>query len=162
MEYYLAVDIGASSGRHILGSYQNGKLVLEEIHRFENNIRVIDEHLSWDVDYLFHEIIAGMKKCKELDKIPLSMAIDTWAVDYIFLDRHGKRIGNAISYRDHRTDNIDQEVYKIVSAEELYERTGIQKQLFNTLYQLMAVKKYTPEILTQVSSMLMIPDYFSY
>ena len=65
MEYYLAVDIGASSGRHILGSYQNGKLVLEEIHRFENNIRVIDEHLSWDVDYLFHEIIAGMKKCKE-------------------------------------------------------------------------------------------------
>lgn len=68
------------------------------------------------------------------------MAIDTWAVDYIFLDRHGKRIGNAISYRDHRTDNIDQEVYKIVSAEELYERTGIQKQLFNTLYQLMAVK----------------------
>ena len=162
MKYYLAVDIGASSGRHILGSYQNGKLVLEEIHRFENNIRVIDEHLSWDVDYLFHEIIVGMKKCKELDKIPLSMAIDTWAVDYIFLDRHGKRIGNAISYRDHRTDNIDQEVYKIVSAEELYERTGIQKQLFNTLYQLMAVKKYTPEILTQVSSMLMIPDYFSY
>ena len=70
---------------------------MEEIHRFENNIRVIDEHLSWDVDYLFHEIIAGMKKCKELDKIPLSMAIDTWAVDYIFLDRHGKRIGNAIS-----------------------------------------------------------------
>lgn len=64
MEYYLAVDIGASSGRHILGSYQNGKLVLEEIHRFENNIRVIDEHLSWDVDYLFHEIIAGMKNAK--------------------------------------------------------------------------------------------------
>ena len=58
----MAVDIGASSGRHILGSYQNGKLVLEEIHRFENNIRVIDEHLSWDVDYLFHEIIAGMIK----------------------------------------------------------------------------------------------------
>ena len=162
MEYYLAVDIGASSGRHILGSIQDGKITLEEIYRFENNVTMINEELAWDVDYLFHEIIEGMKKCKSLNKIPLSMAIDTWAVDYVFIDKQGNRLGNAVSYRDHRTDTIDQEVYKIISLEDLYQRTGIQKQLFNTIYQLMAVKKETPEVLENVDSMLLIPDYFNY
>lgn len=162
MEYYLAIDIGASSGRHILGSYQDGKIVLEEIYRFENNVKMINDQLCWDVDYLFNEIIMGMKKCKTLDKVPVSMAIDTWAVDYVLIDKQGKRIGNAISYRDHRTDTIDKEVYKIISLDELYQRTGIQKQLFNTIYQLMAVKKDTPEILEKADSMLMIPDYFNY
>lgn len=162
MEYYLAIDIGASSGRHILGCYQDGKIILEEIYRFENNVTMIDEQLCWDVDYLFHEIIEGMKICKTLNKIPTSMAIDTWAVDYVFLDKQGNRIGNAVSYRDQRTDQIDQEVYKIISQEKLYQRTGIQKQLFNTIYQLMSVKKETPEILKKADSMLMIPDYFNY
>ena len=82
-KYYLAVDIGASSGRHILGHMENGKIELEEIYRFENGMDHKDGKLLWDVNRLFGEIVAGMKKCKELGKIPVSMAIDTWAVDYV-------------------------------------------------------------------------------
>lgn len=85
-KYYLAVDIGASSGRHILGRLENGKIELEEIYRFENGMDHKDGKLLWDVNRLFGEIVAGMKKCKELGKLPVSMAIDTWAVDYVLLD----------------------------------------------------------------------------
>ena len=84
-KYYLAVDIGASSGRHILGHMENGKIELEEIYRFENGMDHKDGKLLWDVNRLFGEILNGMKKCKELGKLPVSMAIDTWAVDYVCL-----------------------------------------------------------------------------
>ena len=103
-KYYLAVDIGASSGRHILGRLENGKIELEEIYRFENGMDHKDGKLLWDVNRLFGEIVAGMKKCKELGKIPVSMAIDTWAVDYVLLDEKDQILGDTYGYRDHRTD----------------------------------------------------------
>lgn len=160
--YYLAVDIGASSGRHILGSLEHGKLVLEEVYRFPNGMKDMDGELCWDVEQLFAEILNGMKKCKEAGKIPVSMGIDTWAVDYVLLDKESHRIGNVVGYRDSRTNGMDKAVYERIPETSLYERTGIQKQIFNTIYQLMAVQKKHPEYLEQAESMLMIPDYFHY
>mgnify|MGYP002086959769 CR=1 FL=1 len=85
--YYLAVDIGASSGRHILGHMENGKMILEEIYRFENGMVKKDGELCWEFDRLFTEIVNGLKKCKEIGKIPVSMGVDTWGVDFVLLDK---------------------------------------------------------------------------
>lgn len=158
----MAVDIGASSGRHILGHLENGKIELEEIYRFENGMDHKDGKLLWNVERLFGEILNGMKKCKELGKLPVSMAIDTWAVDYVLLDEKDQILGDTYGYRDHRTDGMDAEVAKILPETELYARTGIQKQIFNTIYQLMAVEKKTPEIMKQAKTLLMLPDYFGF
>ena len=161
-DYYLAVDIGASSGRHILACIQNGKICMEEVHRFENGMKKKNGKLLWDTKKLFEEIVAGMKKCGELGKIPVSMSIDTWGVDYVILDENDEILGETIGYRDNRTNGMDQEVYKIISEWELYKRTGIQKQMFNSIFQLMAVKKQTPELLEKANTFLMLPDYFQF
>lgn len=161
-QYYLAVDIGASSGRHILGSVQDGKFMLEEIYRFSNGMKRMDGHLCWDVKELFSHIKEGMKRCKSEGKIPISMGIDTWAVDFVLLDGENQVLGQAVGYRDGRTEGMDDKVYETISPEALYERTGIQKQIFNTIYQLMAVKEQNPRQLQEAESMLMIPDYFHY
>ena len=162
MKYYLAVDIGASSGRLILGHREEGKMILEEVHRFGNGMEMQNGHLTWDVDQLFAEIITGMKKCAELGKFPESIGVDTWAVDFVLLDAQDQRIGDAVGYRDHRTQGMDQKVYEVIGEEKLYLRTGIQKQPFNTIYQLMAVKETHPEYLEQAKAILMIPDYFHF
>ena len=104
--YYLAIDIGASSGRHILGSIEDGKIVLEEIHRFENGMVEKDGHLCWDHERTFREILAGIKKCKEIGKIPVSMSVDTWGVDFAMLDANDKLLGDTVGYRDSRTQEI--------------------------------------------------------
>lgn len=161
-KYFLAIDIGASSGRHILGSVENGKIVLEEVYRFWNGMDNIDGTLCWDVERLFGEILAGMKKCKEIGKVPASVGIDTWGVDFVLLDKEDKIVGQTVGYRDHRTEGMDEEVYRIISEDDLYARTGIQKAIYNTIYQLMAVKKHHPEHLDKSAAMLMIPDYFHY
>ena len=160
--YYLAVDIGASSGRHILATMDNGRMAIEEIYRFDNGIDNNESGKIWNVDKLFANIVEGMKQCKRLGKIPASMSIDTWAVDYVLLDDNDKRIGNVYSYRDDRTDGMDSEVYKFISQSKLYERTGIQKQKFNTIYQLMADKITRPEQLNKAETFVMLPDYFQF
>lgn len=160
--YYLAVDIGASSGRHVLAHTEDGKMILEEIHRFPNGMTDCNGEKVWDVDQLFGEILTGMKKCKELGKIPYSVGIDTWAVDFVLLDHKGRRLGNAVGYRDNRTQGMDEKVYVKIPEKELYGRTGIQKQIFNTIYQLMALKCREPELLVQADKLLLIPDYFHY
>lgn len=162
MKYYLAVDIGASSGRLILGHREDGRMILEEIHRFGNGMVRKQGHLVWDVDQLFAEIITGMKKCAELGKIPESIGVDTWAADFVLLDAKDQRLGDAVGYRDHRTQGMDQSVYEVIDEEELYLRTGIQKQPFNTIYQLMAVKEQIPELMEQADALLMIPDYLHF
>ena len=160
--YYLAVDIGASSGRHILGHMENGKMVLEEIYRFENGMVKKDGELCWEFDRLFKEVVNGLKKCKEIGKLPVSMGVDTWGVDFVLLDKDDNVLGNTVGYRDHRTEGMDEEVYKTISLKDLYARTGIQKAIFNTVYQLMAVKKKHPEYLEQAETLLHIPDYFHF
>ncbi len=161
-DYYLAIDIGASSGRHILGSLEDGRIEIEEIYRFSNGMDNDGGDLVWDLERLFTEIITGMKKCKDIGKIPRSVGIDTWGVDFVLLDKEDRLLGKAVGYRDHRTDGMDKEVYKVVDEEELYKRTGIQKAIYNTIFQLMAVKKRTPEYMDKAETMLMLPDYFHF
>ncbi|MCL2050424.1 MAG: rhamnulokinase [Lachnospiraceae bacterium] len=162
MSAYLAIDIGASSGRHILGSMSNGKLKLSEIHRFNNGFSEKNGNLCWDVEALFEEILTGLGKLKEMGEIPLSIGINTWGVDFVLLDKNGKMLGDAVAYRDSRTDGMDGLLSEILSEEELYSRTGIQKMAFNSIYQFLAIKKFTPELLTAADSFLMIPTYLSY
>ncbi len=161
-DFYLAIDIGASSGRHILSYIDNGKLQLEEIHRFENGVVQKNDHLCWEYDKLFSEILTGIKKCKEIGKIPKSMSIDTWAVDFVLLDNEDEIIGDTVAYRDDRTSNIDKKVYEYIDESILYEKTGIQKQLFNTIYQLMAIKENNSEDMDRAKTMLLVPDYFHF
>ncbi|MCI8282848.1 MAG: rhamnulokinase [Lachnospiraceae bacterium] len=160
--YYLAIDIGASSGRHILGHLKNGKMELEEIYRFENGLKEKNGHLCWNHDRLFQEILSGIKKCKELGKIPVSLGIDTWGVDFVLLDKEDRLLGDTVGYRDGRTKGMDQKVYEMISEEDLYARTGIQKAIFNTIYQLMAIKTEDPRQMEQAGAMLMTPDYFHF
>lgn len=160
--YYLAVDIGASSGRHMLAWMEDGRIELKEIYRFPNGMKEKNGTLCWDIKALFDEIKNGLRKCGELGKIPCFMGIDTWAVDYVLLDQNDRILGDTAGYRDSRTEGMDEKVYEIIPQSELYARTGIQKQIFNTIYQLMAVKQLHPEYLEQAQSMLMIPDYFHF
>jgi rhamnulokinase len=141
---------------------EDGKIVLEEVFRFENGMTEIDGHKCWDSELLFSHIKEGMKKCAELGKIPCYMGIDTWGVDYVLVDKEGKRIGNAVGYRDDRTTGIDREVYQIIPEKELYARTGIAKQVFNTIYQLVALKKENPEQLLAAETLLLSPDYYNF
>ena len=161
-KYYLAIDIGASSGRHILGSVENGKIVLEEVYRFPNGAVNKNGTKCWDFNSLFEHVVAGIAKCAEIGKKPELLGIDTWGVDFALLDKDGKMIGDTVCYRDSRTDGMDDEVYAIIPADELYERTGIQKQIFNTVYQLMALKKKAPEQLNSAEALLMMPDLLNY
>ncbi|MBQ8639570.1 MAG: rhamnulokinase [Lachnospiraceae bacterium] len=162
MKYYLAVDIGASSGRHILAHMEDGKMVLEEMYRFVNGNVVRDGHLCWEFDRLFTEIVNGIKACADAGKAPVSMGIDTWGVDFVLLDKDDHVLGDTIAYRDSRTNGMDEELSKLISPEELYSRTGIQKQLYNSIYQLLAIKKEHPEYLEQAESFLMTPEYFNF
>lgn len=159
-DYYLAVDIGASSGRHILGHAEDGRIVLEEVYRFDNDLVTRNGHLCWELERLFSEILRGMKRCAELGRIPAAMGIDTWGVDFVLLDEKGRVLGDAVAYRDSRTAGMDSTAAALISPEELYARTGIQKQIFNTIYQFLALKKERPELLAQAARMLMIPEYF--
>ena len=141
------------------GQFKDGTRFTDIVAYYE-----FDEQLrSW--------LFAGLSKIEtsirallgyELGKIPVSMGIDTWAVDFALLDKEDHLIGKTVGYRDGRTKGMDQEVYKVISQDELYERTGIQKQIFNTIYQLMAVKMKKPQELADAKTMLLIPDYFNF
>ena len=162
MDYYLSIDIGASSGRHIVSWIEDGKLRIKEIYRFENGMVKRDGHLCWDVSRLYREILEGMIRCRDSGYQPVSMGIDTWAVDYVLLDESDAILGESYAYRDSRTNGMDDKVYETISEEKLYERTGIQKQLFNTIYQLESVKCNSPELMDKAKCMLMLPDFFCF
>ena len=160
----LAVDIGASSGRHIVGTVQDGRIVLQEVYRFENGVQRKDGHLCWDIDTLAREVVNGLRAAHDAGFAPATIGIDTWAVDFVLLDEAGQRIGDAVAYRDERTEGIREALekeYGLTFAEH-YARTGIQYQPFNTVYQLMALKKEHPEQLAAAKTFLMVPDYLNY
>lgn len=161
IKYYLAIDIGASSGRHILGWLENGKIRIEEIYRFENGLIEKNGHLCWNIDRLFSEIINGLKKCKELNRIPTSIGIDTWGVDFVLLDKNQQLLGDSVAYRDNRTEGMDTKIYNIISEKELYNRM-VYKINFNTIYQLFALKETQPELLSQAEHFLMVPEYLNF
>lgn len=160
MDYYLAVDIGASSGRHILGYLEDGKLKLEEVYRFQNQMTEADGSLVWDIEGLTGEVLNGLRACRELGRIPKTVAIDTWGVDYVLLDESRREILPVYAYRDGRTQGIVKEVEDLLSAEELYARTGIQKQNFNTIYQLFCDRQSGR--LERAKHFLMMPEYLAF
>ncbi|MDR1664848.1 MAG: rhamnulokinase, partial [Clostridiales bacterium] len=162
MKYYLAIDIGASSGRHILGRLENGKIAYEEIYRFSNGMIKKNGALCWDFQALFEEILHGMSLCAQQGKVPESVGIDTWGVDFVLLDKDGGVLGNTVAYRDARTDGMDTEVYRCISEGGLYRRTGIPRQIYNTIFQLMAVKRDSRRYLSKAERLLMVPDYLHY
>ena len=160
MATYLAIDIGASSGRHIIGRIRDGKIEEKEIYRFTNGAKEVDGHLIWDIEHLFDEIVNGLRTAGEIGETPDYIGIDTWGVDYALLDQNGDRIGEIFCYRDGRTAPAIEEMHKIMPFAELFARTGIQFQTFNTLYQLYADKMSGK--LDKADTFLMLPCYLSY
>ena len=165
MRYYLAIDIGASSGRHIVAHLENGKMITEEIYRFQNgpeDLTAYDgkTHLMWTHERLFTEILNGLKKAKELGKVPYSVGIDTWGVDYALLDENDQAIGGTYCYRDSRTESTIPAVHEIIPFETLFAKTGIALASFNTVYQLLDDKKTGR--MAKAKSILMLPDYFHF
>ncbi|MFQ7701801.1 MAG: FGGY family carbohydrate kinase, partial [Christensenellaceae bacterium] len=171
MRYYLAVDIGASSGRHILAHIEGGKIIAEEIYRFSNTPEALPgtpgalgcqggKRLMWNAKRLFREILNGLKKAGELGKAPYSVGVDTWGVDYVLLDEKDEPIGGVYCYRDGRTKSAVASVHRRVPFAELYAKTGIQFQAFNTVYQLYDDKRTGRS--AKARSFLMLPDYFHF
>ena len=136
----LAVDIGASSGRHIVGTVENGRMALHEVYRFENRLVEKNGHLCWDLEALWNSVLEGLRACKAAGYAPATMGIDTWAVDFVLLDGQGQIIGETVAYRDGRTAGIREALEPALPFAEHYARTGIQYQPFNTAYQLAALK----------------------
>ena len=154
MRYYLAIDIGASSGRHIVGWYEDGEIKMCEVYRFANGIDEVDGHLVWNTDRLFSEVKAGIAKAFAEYKEIESLSIDTWGVDYVLLNGD-KEIAPTYAYRDSRTEEPIKLVHEIISEKELFSLTGTQFQSFNTVYQLYADK--LAGRLDGVTDFLMIP-----
>lgn len=159
MKYCLAIDIGASSGRHIVGWRGEGGIETMEVYRFENGAEEVDGHLVWDIEKLFREVKLGIREAFRKFPIIESLSIDTWGVDYVLM-RGEKAVMPVYAYRDARVDGVIDEVHSIIPFEELYEITGTQFHKFNTIYQLYADKKAGR--LEGVTDFLMIPEYLMY
>ena len=160
---FLAFDLGASSGRAILGTISKDKLNLMEIHRFDNQMVEINGSFYWNIFNLFGELKTGLKKCiHDFGIQPESLGVDTWGVDIALLDRNGMIVGLPFAYRDPRTDTAMEEVFKIVSKKELYRMTGIQFMQFNTLFQLHAYKRDRSPQLEITEDILFMPDALCY
>ena len=162
MKTYLAIDIGASSGRHIVCWLENGKIETREVYRFPNGGSMVDGHLCWDIEGLEKHVVAGLKAAREQGYTPVSIGIDTWGVDFVLLDKDDRRVGNAVHYRDSRTDGLDAELEKVMPFPFHFGLCGIAKQPFNTVYQMMAVVREHPEYADQVADFLMMPEYLSF
>ena len=159
MKRYLAVDIGASSGRHIVGWTENGKLMTEETYRFPNGVETLDGHLTWNIDSLLFHVKEGIRRSKERFCGIESLSVDTWGVDYILM-KGDSEVRPCYAYRDSRTEAVIPEVHAKISFSELYRRTGIQFQPFTTVYQLYADK--LAGRLDGVTDFLMMPEYLMY
>ena len=158
----LAIDLGASSGRGIVGSYDGGKLTLDEVHRFSNDPVTVCGTFRWDILRILHEIKTAIRAAGLSGFRPEGMGIDTWGVDFGLLDRHGELLANPVHYRDTRTVGIFDEMEGVLPAEYLYNLTGIQQIAFNSVYQLAAQKRDNPELLAAAEKMLFIPDLLNY
>ena len=162
LTYHLAIDIGASSGRHILGWVEDGRMHLKEVYRFENRLAEKNGHLCWEMDRLWQNVLAGLKACKDAGCTPETVGVDTWAVDFVLLDAAGEILGDTVAYRDSRTEGVRQALEPVLPFAEHYARTGIQYQPFNTAYQLAALQKEHPDQLAAAKTFLMVPDYLNY
>ncbi|MEZ2458340.1 rhamnulokinase family protein [Salinicoccus roseus] len=159
MKNYVAVDIGASSGRVVLSHIEEEKIVTDEVHRFANGFIYKGGFHVWDVEYLFEEIMKALSYVKSRGVSECYLSIDTWGVDYVLLDSDEKRLREVVSYRDERTEGMMEKFFSSVSKKRIFELTGIQFLKFNTLYQLNTEEEDTKQ---SVSSILLIPDYLNF
>jgi rhamnulokinase len=160
---FLAIDLGASSGRVIVGRWDGQRFALHELHRFSNGPVAVLGHLHWDVLRLWHEIKTGIARYAAQDDSPLAgIGIDTWAVDFALLDQAGQLLGNPYHYRDRRTEGMLERVDQQISSERLYTQTGIQRLPINTLYQLVSMRLSDDPQLEVAATLLLIPDLFHY
>ena len=161
MKKVLAFDFGASSGRAIIGSFDNGKISLQEVHRFSNDPVKVNGTLYWDVLRLLHEIKQGIVKAKMAGGFD-SIGIDTWGVDFGLIDKDGRLLETPVHYRDPRTAGLVEEAFKTIPKETLYKITGIQFMELNTLFQLISLRRQRPELLERADKMLFMPDLLAY
>ena len=159
MKYYLAIDLGASSGRHIIGYKNDQEIVLEEIYRFNTGMDKSKDGLVWDIPHLYQEILKGIKLSFQKYPNIESLAIDTWGVDYVLMNKD-KEIPPFYAYRNKRNVITSEEIHKVIPFEELYKLTGIQYAPFNTIYQLLDDLKKGR--LDKATDYLMLPSYFTY
>lgn len=157
----LAFDFGASSGRAIIGTLDNGRITLNEVHRFSNDPVTVNGTFYWDVLRLFHEIKQGLLKAKQAGGFD-SIGIDTWGVDFGLLDKDGVLLENPVHYRDKRNIGMVEKAAKYIGKDEMYKLTGIQFMDFNTAFQLLSIKENRPELLARAQSLLFMPDLFAY
>lgn len=159
-ETYIAVDIGASSGRLMLSEKNSfNKISLEEVHRFKNGFSDNSGTDYWNADHLIEEILSGLEKVKQRGVEKCYVGIDTWGVDYCLLDKQGQALSQPVSYRDDRTKQAMEEFDQQFSLQMLYQKTGIQLQPFNTVFQLF---KEDREKLAHAKQLLLMPDYLGY
>jgi rhamnulokinase len=158
----LAFDLGASSGRAVVGRLEEGRLVIEEIHRFPNDSVQVGNRLYWDILRLYHEIKQGIVKARQLGTEVRSIGIDSWAVDFGLIGANGELIANPYHYRDNHTDNMMAEVFVKLGKSSIYAKTGLQFLQFNTMYQLAAMAKADSPALVAADKLLMIPDLLRY
>ena len=159
MKYYLAIDIGASSGRHIVGWREDGELQTSEVYRFPNGVETVDGHLTWNIGALVEHVKAGIDKALEAFGAIESLSVDTWGVDYVLMNG-SEEILPCYAYRDGRTEAAIDKVHEKMPFAELYRRTGIQFQPFNTIYQLYADK--LAGRLEGACGFLLMPEYLLY
>lgn len=161
--YFLGFDLGASSGRAMLGVLEDEKLELVEIHRFVNQMQRINGHYFWNIFSLFNELKTGLKKCvKEYGIQPESIGIDTWGVDFVHLSKEGLILSLPFAYRDSRTNTSMDDLFQVIPQEEVYAQTGIQFMQFNSLFQLYSMVKDQSSLLEITDSILFMPDALNY
>jgi rhamnulokinase len=162
-QVFLAIDLGASSGRVVAGMFDGSQLTLEEVHRFGNGGIVANERVYWDALGQWREIQEGLRKAaQQFGERVVSVGVDTWGVDYALLGPGDELLGNPRNYRDPRTQGIFDRAFPIVSREEIFDATGLQFMEFNTLFQLLAAKEENPALLDSAQSFLMMPDLFNW
>jgi rhamnulokinase len=163
---HIAIDLGASGGRVALGFLENSKLEIEVVHRFWNGVTSLPSGMYWDVIALWREIVQGLKlasfRASELGLRVSSVGVDSWAIDYALLDEYGLMLDGVHAYRDPRTDGIMEDSFETVPRAELFELTGLQFLGFNTLYQLIALKRDAPKVLESATHFLLVPDLLHY
>ncbi len=157
---FLAVDLGASSGRHVAGLLDGSRLRLQEVYRFENGPVAAAGRLYWDVLNQWTHITAGLRAAKSLGQPIRSVGIDTWGVDFGLLGSSDELLGNPVHYRDPRTNGLLERAFQIVPREQIFAHTGLQFMQLNTLYQLWAMKLAGSSVLDAAKSLLMVPDLF--
>lgn len=159
----LAFDFGASSGRAIVAIYENGKVTMEEVHRFSNDPVMVGGTFYWDILRLFHEIKQGISKCVAAGHRDIeSIGIDTWGVDFGLLDKDGRLLENPVNYRDKRTVGVKEKAFEVCGKENMYKAAGLQFNDFNTIFQLYSIKLQRPELLERAETLLFIPDLLAY